>query len=177
MPLHSAYCLLLGEDGARFTDESQGDHRNTQAVLAQPRAKAILVADGEIHRTRVLSEYIPGLPRIDRLQVAADAGARFAKAESLGELAEAVVAWGVDGAACLRTLTRYNELARDEQGLLDPPRLKHAKPLETPPPPVLRARGSARRHLHPRRPTRRCRLPGVGEGRGDPGTPRRRHRH
>jgi succinate dehydrogenase/fumarate reductase flavoprotein subunit len=131
--LHSAFCLLLGADGARFCDESLGDHRNTQALVAHPDAKAILVADGEVHRAHVLSEYIPGLPRIDRLQIAADAGARFAKAGSLVELADAVGAWGVDGPRFLDTLTTYNHLARANPGLLDPPRRRHSQALDTPP--------------------------------------------
>ena len=73
--LHSAYCLLLDEHGSRFTDESLGDHKNVQALVRHPTDKAILVADGEIHRTQVLAEYILGLPSIDRLRIAAEAGA------------------------------------------------------------------------------------------------------
>ncbi len=131
--LHSAYCLLLDEHGSRFTDESLGDHANVQALVRHPSVRAILVADGEIHRTHVLAEYIPGLPSIDRLQVAADAGARFAKAESLAELVDSVAAWGADGPRFLRTLTEYNEAVRQDPSLLDPPRRRHSQPLETPP--------------------------------------------
>ncbi|MCY4087276.1 MAG: FAD-binding protein [Actinomycetia bacterium] len=131
--LHSAYCLLLDARGRRFTDESLGDHKNVQALVRHPSVTAILVADGEIHRTQVLSEYIPGLPSIDRLQVAVDAGARLAKEQSLAQLADSVAAWGADGARFLRTLTEYNEAARRNPSLLDPPRRKHLQPLETPP--------------------------------------------
>ena len=131
--LHSAYCLLLDEHGSRFTDESLGDHKNVQALVRHPTDKAILVADGEIHRTQVLAEYISGLPSIDRLRIAAEAGARFAKEGSLAELADSVAAWGADGPRFLRTLTEYNERARVDSGQLDPPRSKHSQPLQTPP--------------------------------------------
>ena len=131
--LHSAHCVLVDQSGERFTDESLGDHKNVQAVVAHPEIKAILVADGEVHATRVLAEYIRGLPSIDRLQVAADAGARFARAESLGELAELVAAWGVNQAGFLRTMTDYNDAASNDPTGLDPARSRHSQPLVTPP--------------------------------------------
>ena len=131
--LHSAYCLLVDRSGQRFTDESLGDHKNVQAVVVHPEVKAILVADGEVHSERVLAEYIRGLPSIDRLQVAADAGGRFAKAGSLGELAELVAAWGVDDTRFLRTLNEYNDVSSHDPTRLDPPRSRHSQPLMTPP--------------------------------------------
>ncbi len=131
--LHSAYCLLLDASGQRFTDESLGDHKNVQALVRHPDAKAILVADGEIHRTQVMGAYIPGLPKIDRLQIAADAGARSAKTKTLAALADAVAGWGADGARFLETLTAYNETAASDPSRLDPPRTRHSQPVVTPP--------------------------------------------
>ena len=161
--LHSAYCLLVDRSGRRFTDESLGDHKNVQAVVRHPELKAILVADGEIHRTRVLAEYIKGLPSIDRLQVAADAGARYARADSLAELADLVGGWGVDAARFLRTVTDYNDAAGDDPSRLDPPRDRTLGAAGDAA--VLRARSAVRHHVHVRRPARRCRRPRTGRRR------------
>jgi succinate dehydrogenase/fumarate reductase flavoprotein subunit len=131
--LHSAHCVLVDDRGLRFADESLGDHFNVAAVLALPGARAILVADEHIRQTHVLAAYIHGMEQLDRLRVAADAGARFAEADSLEELAAEAAPWGIDPDRMLRTLVEYSERAAAGGSALVPPRSRHAEPLATPP--------------------------------------------
>jgi succinate dehydrogenase/fumarate reductase flavoprotein subunit len=131
--LYSEHCVLLNLSGARFTDESLGDHVNTQATLCQPEARAILVADEEIRRTHVVASYIKGMEQIDRLQFAAESGARFAAADSLAELAQLVGKWGIEPASFRRTVETYGEALKADLSALEPPRARHAQPLESAP--------------------------------------------
>jgi succinate dehydrogenase/fumarate reductase flavoprotein subunit len=131
--LHSSYCVLVDESGCRFADESLGDHFNVAAVLARSRARAVLVADEHVRRTHVVEAYIDGMEQLDRLRIAAEAGARFAEAATLEELTAAVARWGLDGNRMLETLLEYNELAATSRSALVPPRSRHAEPLATPP--------------------------------------------
>jgi succinate dehydrogenase/fumarate reductase flavoprotein subunit len=131
--LYSEHCILLNLNGARFTDESLGDHQNTQATLCQPGARAVLVSDEEIRRTHVVASYIKGMEQIDRLEFAADAGARFVAADSPAELAQLVGSWGIEPSSVVRTVEEYSEAVRADPSALKPPRRKHARPLETAP--------------------------------------------
>lgn len=67
---------------------------------------------------------------MDRFEIAAEVGARYARDESLVGLAKLLTAWGIDGASFLRTIARFNS------GVLlpdDPPRRLLHDPLIEPP--------------------------------------------
>ena len=131
--LHSGHCLALNSAGSRFTDESLGDHVTTQETLLQPGGKAVVVGDEHVRRNHVLSAYIKGMDIFDKLEVAGEAGARYATAATVDELAGAMVEWGYDRAGVRRTLSDYNGLAASAPKSLDPPRSRHARPLDEPP--------------------------------------------
>jgi succinate dehydrogenase/fumarate reductase flavoprotein subunit len=131
--LHSGYCLLLNARGERFTDETMGDHVNNQATLRQPGSRAVLIGDDHVRRTHVMSAYIKGMDVLDKIELAGRAGAHQAVADSVGELARRVAAWGYDGSAIGRTVERYNELVDSAPEELSPASERYRRRLDTPP--------------------------------------------
>ena len=122
---HSDHGLLLGRDGARFTDESLGDHVNTQEVAR--RGTALLVVDERIRREQVLRPFIPGMDAIDKMAEAGRRGARYVSAPTTAALAAAVSDWGYDAAGVVAQLAAF------EAGFLDVPRSGNRVPLTEPP--------------------------------------------
>lgn len=118
---YSTYGVLINRSGERFTDESRGDHLNSQAVVRQDGATAALVFDERIRRTYVVGRTVDGNATIDRFATAKDAGALTATAASIPELAHLIAAWGVDEQRACDTLMRYNAAA-GTQASLSPPR-------------------------------------------------------
>lgn len=109
--LHSGHCLLVNAAGERFTDETLGDHINNQETLRQPGARGVLIGDQHIRRKHVLSAYIPGMTILDKLEFAGAAGAHYATAPTVAELAAQIGAWGYDAGAIERTVSAAGTLA------------------------------------------------------------------
>lgn len=108
---YSGSTVMVNLRGKRFADERQGDELLNQLVTFQPDARGILIFDDHIRATEVQEEPFPGLGSIDRFAVAVEAGATYAKSETLQGLVESVAEWGVDRHALTRTLEQYAEVA------------------------------------------------------------------
>ena len=128
---HSEHGVLLNLDGRRFVDETLGDHLNTLAVLEQPQARALFVADQRVHEQWMLRSYVEGVEPIDAFKLAYRRGARCAVAEDLDEFEYLPEEWGYRGSRVRETLQEFNEVCRD--GRLRPPRALDAAPLVDPP--------------------------------------------
>lgn len=131
--LHSGYCLLLNERGERFTDESLGDHISTQAILGQSGGRGVIVGDEHVRQNNVLSPYIKGMDVIDKLEVAAEAGANYAVADTVEALAQQVGAWGYDAGGVGRAITGYNSVVASDPSELEPPSERHPRVFDTAP--------------------------------------------
>ena len=130
---HSIYCILVNRDGRRFVDESRGDEISNQVILREPDRRAILLADDETRRRRVVTAPYPRGEVIDRFRAAADAGGNYAVADTIEELARAVSAWGIPTANLLATLRAYDRAAAGEPVEVDAPMPATAAPLVVPP--------------------------------------------
>jgi succinate dehydrogenase/fumarate reductase flavoprotein subunit len=108
--LHSGHCLLVNTAGERFTDETLGDHINNQETLRQPGARGVLIGDERTRREHVLSAYIPGMVVLDKLEFAGAAGAHYATAPTVAELAAQIGAWGYDAGAVERSVSNAGTL-------------------------------------------------------------------
>jgi succinate dehydrogenase/fumarate reductase flavoprotein subunit len=69
----------------------------------------------------------------DKLDFARDAGAHYAEAGSLEDLAAEIGAWGYDADRLTQTLGDYNRVAASDPAGLDPPNERHSRPLDEAP--------------------------------------------
>jgi hypothetical protein len=90
---HSSSGVLVDESGARFTDETRGDHVNAMA-LAEHGGRGVLMWSEESQQKAVGAGFVPGLAAIDRFGFSKDRGARVAVAAHPGELAPIIAGWG-----------------------------------------------------------------------------------
>jgi hypothetical protein len=67
------------------------------ALLAQPGARGLLVADAAVYREWIVGSYVEGVPGIDKFALASRRGARCAVAESLEEFDLLPADWGYPG--------------------------------------------------------------------------------
>jgi succinate dehydrogenase/fumarate reductase flavoprotein subunit len=105
---YSGHTLILNRRGERFIDETLGDELINQTLALQPEARATLVFDETIRSTEARKEPFPGTGLVDRLQVAVDAGGRYATAATLNELLDATEAWGYDRDRARETVDAYD---------------------------------------------------------------------
>ncbi|HEX6349123.1 MAG TPA: FAD-dependent oxidoreductase [Candidatus Dormibacteraeota bacterium] len=129
----SEHGLLLNRAGRRFVDETVGDHLNTQAVVEQPGARALLIVDERVRRDWVVTSYVEGIEPMDKFAAIRQHGGRVAVAESLEELEYLPEEWGYDASAALATVLEYNRLAASDPGSLHPGRVKDPLPIDQPP--------------------------------------------
>ena len=94
---YSEHALLFNLDGERFVDETIGDHITTMALLAQPGARGLLVADAAVYREWIVGSYVEGVPGIDKFALASRRGARCAVAESSEDFDLLPADWGYPG--------------------------------------------------------------------------------
>ncbi len=118
---HSIYCILVDMHGRRFIDESRGDEYSNQAVVSLPGARAVLLADDATRRARVVTAPYPQGEVVDRFAAAADAGARYAIADTVDGLIDATAAWGVPAGTLRATLAAYNRVAAGDLVQVDAP--------------------------------------------------------
>ena len=127
---HSIHGVLLNRLGQRFCDESFDDHASSQMTLRQPGAVALLVWDDEVQRTHGVVPVVAGAEASDRHRDAIQAGCPggvFDTLEAVGAFAGSL---GYDGAACVASLTAYNDLMRRAPDQARPPRETNARPLD-----------------------------------------------
>lgn len=94
---YSEHALLFNLEGERFADETIGDHITTMALLVQPGARGLLVADAATYREWITGSCVEGIPGIDKFALASRRGARCAVAESMEELDLLPADWGHPG--------------------------------------------------------------------------------
>lgn len=129
---HSEHSVLLNLRGERFVDETVGDHLNTMAVLEQPEARALLIADQRVHDQWMMgTPYVKGAETIDRFALAYKRNARCAIAEDLDELLYLPDEWGYPAEASRDALAAFNRQCLE--GSPRPPRARDAEPLVDPP--------------------------------------------
>ena len=127
---YSEHALLFNLDGERFIDESVGDHLTTIALVAQPEARGLLIADAVTHRDWITQSYVDGVPGLDKFALASRRGARCAVAHTLDELDDMPPEWGYPGAKIRAAVERLNAT---------PDRRFDRRPLDQPPFYVLEA--------------------------------------
>ncbi|MTD17241.1 FAD-binding protein [Nakamurella sp. YIM 132087] len=129
---YSEHGLLFNLDNERFTDESLADHLTTMALLEQPEARGLLIADARVHRDYIIKPYVAGAPSTDKYAIAYRRGGRCGIAESIDELEALPESWGYDGAAIAAQVRAYNEAVAAGSSLT-PGRKLDATPLDEPP--------------------------------------------
>ncbi|WP_240797892.1 hypothetical protein [Streptomyces sp. F001] len=67
---YSEHALLFNLQGERFTDETQGDHLTTMALLEQAESRGLLVADARVFRDWVVGSYVEGAVAVDKFGLA-----------------------------------------------------------------------------------------------------------
>lgn len=129
---YSEHALLFNLANERFFDESLGDHISTMALLEQPEARGLLVADARVHRDWIVQAYVAGAESNDKFAVASRRGGRCGVAESLDELALLPEEWGYDGSAIARAVASFNDTVGTGRDPL-PGRKLDRQPLDEPP--------------------------------------------
>ena len=129
---YSEHALLFNLDNERFVDESVGDHLTTMALLEQPEARGLLIADARVHRDWIVAAYVEGAESSDKFAVASRRGGRCGVAESLEELALLPEEWGYDGQAIAEAVAAFNETVRSDSDP-SPGRRLDRLPLDEPP--------------------------------------------
>jgi succinate dehydrogenase/fumarate reductase flavoprotein subunit len=127
----SEHALLFNRTGERFIDETLGDHLSTIALVAQPGARGLLVADARTHRDWITQSYVDGGPAVDKFALASRLGARCAVAHSLDELDDMPAEWGYPGAKIRAAIERLNSTL-DESDQINPGRRRPYSSLDVP---------------------------------------------
>lgn len=129
---HSDHGLLVDKGGARFTDESLGDHISAQEVAKI--GTALLIIDERIREEHVVNpSFSTGTDGVNKLAYAVDRGSHGVTSGTVAELAEAAASWGYDRESVIRTVTRFNEAVVRAAESLEVPRKRNRLPIDTPP--------------------------------------------
>lgn len=129
---YSEHSLLFNTDGERFVDETIGDHITTMALVEQPGARGLLIADAAAHRDWISGSYVEGIAGFDKFALARRRGARCAVAGSISELDLIPADWGYPGpkiGAAIGALNRDLAAGRAP----DPARRYDPRPIIEPP--------------------------------------------
>lgn len=120
--------LLLNREGLRFCDESLGDHQNSERILEQPGARALMVFDESIRRTEAALILANTDTPIDKVKIAIEEGARVAAGATWNEVFAITAGWGFDAERCLATVAAFNATEtpqpprrRDRLAYVEPP--------------------------------------------------------
>ncbi|WP_299023155.1 FAD-dependent oxidoreductase [uncultured Dietzia sp.] len=105
---YSEHALLFNLHGERFVDETQGDHLTAMALMEQPEARGLLVADERVYRDWICGSYVEGAVAIDKYTEASRRGGRCGLAETLEEFEYLPEEWGYDGAAIAEGIRQVN---------------------------------------------------------------------
>ncbi|MGX1596057.1 FAD-dependent oxidoreductase [Dietzia maris] len=123
---YSEHALLFNLDGERFVDETQGDHLTAMALMEQPEARGLLVADERVYRDWICGSYVEGAVAVDKYTEAAKRGGRCGLAETLEEFEYLPEEWGYDGATIAEAIREVNEAGQK----VVPPREYDFSPLD-----------------------------------------------
>lgn len=123
---YSEHALLFNLEGERFIDETQGDHLTAMALMEQPEARGLLVADERVYRDWICGSYVEGAVAVDKYTEAAKRGGRCGLAETLEEFEYLPEEWGYDGATIAEAIRRVNEAGQK----VVPPREYDFSPLD-----------------------------------------------
>lgn len=129
----SDYSLLFNEAGKRFTDESQGDFRNSNMLVFESNARGLLIWDEQVQKEHVMNAFVFGADVEDKLEIALQNGAQGAKVSSLEEVQKVVSPWGFEGESVVRNMAEYNRSVIKCPEKLNPPRAFDLRPLDQPP--------------------------------------------
>lgn len=127
---HSIHGVLLNRRGARFCDESFDDHASAQWTLRQPGAVALLIWDDQVQREHGVVPVVAGAEASDRHRDAMQAGCPGGVFDSLDAVGSFASGLDYDGAACVASLTAYNDLMRSAPDQAVPARETNARPLD-----------------------------------------------
>lgn len=105
---YSEHALLFNLHGERFVDETRGDHLTAMALMEQPEARGLLVADERVYRDWICGSYVEGAVAIDKYTEASKRGGRCGLAETLEEFEYLPEEWGYDGATIAEGIRRVN---------------------------------------------------------------------
>lgn len=105
---YSEHALLFNVENARFFDETQGDHLTAMALMEQPEARGLLVADSRVYEDWICGSYVEGAVSVDKYTEVAKRGGRCGVAETLEELEYLPEEWGYDGAVIADEIRRIN---------------------------------------------------------------------
>lgn len=129
---HSFVSLLLNLSGVRFTDESRGDNWNSQALVSEQEARALLIWDSRTDEEVTSNPRTPVSAPRHQYASAIRAGAHGLTTDRLEDLA-AVAEWGFDGTAIIESVREFNKLVQQSPQDLQPPRTENRRPINEPP--------------------------------------------
>lgn len=104
---YSEATILLNLQGKRFLDETLGDEILNQALVNQPEARGVMIFDDWVRKNEATSEPFPGLGKLDRMEVAQQAGGHVAEAQTLEGLFDQIQAWGLNRDIFTSTVEKY----------------------------------------------------------------------
>lgn len=105
---YSEHALLFNLENSRFVDETQGDHLTAMALMEQPEARGLLVADSRVYEDWICGSYVEGAVAVDKYTEASKRGGRCGVAETLEEFEYLPEEWGYDGMAIADEIRRIN---------------------------------------------------------------------
>ena len=126
----SDHALIFNKQGKRFTDESLGDHINTNVVAKL--GPVLLFVDGRVTRDQVTRAFIPGMDAINKMERAGARGANYFSSATLEELCPVIESWGYDSKNFLTSIAEYNSAIKEDTELI-PPRTSNREQLVEPP--------------------------------------------
>jgi succinate dehydrogenase/fumarate reductase flavoprotein subunit len=126
----SDHALIFDKHGKRFTDESLGDHINTNVIAKL--GPVLLFVDGRVTRDQVTRAFIPGMDAINKMETAGLRGANYFSSDTLENLCPVIESWGYDSKSFLTSILDYNS-AIEEDREMNPPRTSNREQLIEPP--------------------------------------------
>jgi succinate dehydrogenase/fumarate reductase flavoprotein subunit len=126
--------IMINRNGARFCDESMGDHQNAQRILEQPQARAAILFDEAVRREEARTVLAGTDTPIDKVSIAMNEGARVAVGHTWEAVFETLGTWGFASEPGLETILAYN--ATTSAGNRQPPhpsRMRELRAYDTPP--------------------------------------------
>ncbi|CAN5250316.1 hypothetical protein BH09ACT10_BH09ACT10_30880 [soil metagenome] len=112
----SEHGLLVNLEGARFADESLGDHKNAQEVARQSQGRAVLFIDEPTRANAARRSFVAGLEAFDVVEEARGAGGRVASAANPDELLPVIASWGYETAGMASVLAGWRARREEDRG-------------------------------------------------------------
>ncbi|MDB5394941.1 MAG: fumarate reductase/succinate dehydrogenase flavoprotein domain protein [Rhodospirillales bacterium] len=125
--------IMINQQGARFCDESLGDHQNAQRILEQPQARAAILFDEAVRREEARTILAGTDTPIDKVSIAMNEGARVAVGDTWEQVFETVETWGFAREPGLATILAYNATASAGNRQTHPSRVRELRAYDTPP--------------------------------------------